>query len=120
VHKFESLLAFVQELILEILHGDTRVQWIQHATLIINIIELTKFQCWLHVLACLLTLVPIEQHVAIMHDVVMFNGWEFIQPNINALIEKWMPCDALWVQTSLYGDYVMKQRCNSKYWHHQK
>jgi hypothetical protein len=36
VHKFESLLASVQELILEILHGDTRVQCIQHATLIIN------------------------------------------------------------------------------------
>ncbi len=36
MHKFESLLAFVQKLILEILHGNTRVQCIQHATLIIN------------------------------------------------------------------------------------
>jgi hypothetical protein len=71
VHKFESLFAFVQELILEILHGNTRVQCIQHATLIINTIELTKFQRWLLVLACLLTLIPIEQHVVVMHHVVI-------------------------------------------------
>jgi hypothetical protein len=110
VHKFESLLAFVQELILEILHGNTKVQCIQHATLSINTIELTKFQHWLLVLACLLTLVPIEQHVVAMHHVVVvLDGRGFIQPNINALIEKWMPCNALWAQTSLYGDYVMKQ-----------
>jgi hypothetical protein len=71
VHKFESLFASVQELILEILHGDTRVQCIQHATLIINTIELTKFQHWLLVLVCLLTLVPIERHVVAMHHVVV-------------------------------------------------
>jgi hypothetical protein len=50
-----------------------------------------------------------------MHQVVVvFDGREFIQPNI-ALIEKWMPCDTLWAQTSLYGDYVMKQGGNFEY-----
>ncbi len=83
--------------------------------MIINTIELTKFQRWLLVLACLLTLVPIERHVVAMHQVVVvFDGREFIQPNI-ALIEKWMPCDTLWAQTSLYGDYVMKQGGNFEY-----
>jgi hypothetical protein len=49
------------------------------------------------------------------HVVVVLDGREFIQPNINALIEKWMSCDTLWVQTRLYGDYVMKQVGNFEY-----
>jgi hypothetical protein len=38
----------------------------------------------------------------------MQDGGEFIQPNINVLIRKWIPCDMLWMQLDLYGNYVTK------------
>jgi len=42
-----------------------------------------------------------------IHDVIkLIDHGEFNKVNINALIEKWMPCDALWVPRKKQGEFV--------------
>jgi len=40
---------------------------------------------------------------------------EFNKVNINALIEKWMLCDALWALTREKGEFCLKTKGNKKY-----
>ncbi len=89
VGKCEGLPTFVQKL--EKLDGGTKTWCIRHGTLVINASELTKFRCQLNVLVCMLTLILIKHVTTIQHLMVVIDGQEFIQLNINVLIEKWMP-----------------------------
>ncbi len=59
VKNFKTLLNNVQELITKKLHGRMEVWCIQLRTLIIDITQLTKYQKWLPIIMCLLTLIPI-------------------------------------------------------------
>jgi hypothetical protein len=43
------------------------------------------------------------------HVIKILNHKEFDKVNINVLIEKWMPCDALWVPRRKKGNIVLKQ-----------
>jgi hypothetical protein len=83
----------IQEIILEKIHGGTKVWGIQFCTLIIDIVELTKYRGWLPILVCLLTLAEINKIVATHYKVVFQDMHEYTKPNINSLIEKWMPYD---------------------------
>jgi len=107
-NRFKGLPIDLQELILKKLDGGTLIWCIQHHTLMINSSELTKYRHWLSVLACLPTLLPLEQIVATHHQIIVQDSKEFNKLNINALVEKWMLCDMLWIQPCLYENYVMK------------
>lgn len=58
---------------------------------------------------------PFERTEAIHHQIIIQDNKEFNKPNINALVEKWMPCDMLWIQPCLYENYVIKRKGNPEY-----
>ncbi len=53
----------------------------------------TKYRRWLLVIVCIITLILIEKAFATHHSIQFLDKREFNRPNINALIEKWMPSD---------------------------
>jgi hypothetical protein len=84
----------VQVLIIEKLHENTKTWCIQRKSLIINASELTKYRRWLPILVCLLILLKIENVHTTYHVIKLLDRRKFDKININALIEKWMSCDA--------------------------
>jgi hypothetical protein len=48
----------------------------------------------------------IENVYITYHVIKLLDRREFDKVNINALIEKWMPCDALWVSRRKKGNIV--------------
>jgi len=62
-------------------------------TLINNTTQLTKYQKWLPVMVCLLKLIPIKKFATTYHIIKLHDRREFTKLNINALVEKWIPCD---------------------------
>jgi hypothetical protein len=74
---------------------------LQHQTMVIQAQELTKYWHWLLVLATLLALLPLEHFIINQHRVIVQETHEFIHLNVNTLVEKWLPCDMLLMQTSL-------------------
>jgi hypothetical protein len=70
---------------------------IQNKLLIINAFELTKYRRWFPILVCLFILLRIENIYTTYHVIKLLDHREFDKVNIDALIEKWMLCDALWV-----------------------
>jgi hypothetical protein len=96
VAKFKELPLNVEEIILKRLHGGTQVWHIQHKTLIANITILTKYRRWMLVIVCIFTLLPIRKTFATHYKITLTNTHELFKPNINVLIEKWIPCDLLW------------------------
>jgi len=66
---------------------------IQHKTLIINTIILTKCRRWLSVMVCLFTFILIKKIVSIHHNVIFVDRQKFTKSNIDFLVERWMPCD---------------------------
>jgi hypothetical protein len=95
----------VQVLIIENLHGNMKTWCIQHKSLIIDASELKIYSRWLPILVYLLILLKIE-NVYTTYDVIkLLDRREFDKVNINSLIEKWMPCDALWVPGRKEGEY---------------
>jgi hypothetical protein len=108
VNRLRGLCIHLQELILKKLHGGTLVWCIKHHTLMINSSKLMKYRHWLLVLACLPTLLPRKQIITTHHQIIVQDSKEFNKLNINALVEKWMLCDMLWIQPCLYEKYVMK------------
>jgi len=66
-------------------------------------------------MVCLLTLILIKKITGTYHNISLFNKKEFTRPNINALIEKWMPCDLLWAFRCLNFEYVLTLRGNKEY-----
>jgi hypothetical protein len=91
--KFKILPKNIQELIIKKIHGGTKVWCIQHKSLIIDVVELTKYRRWLPIFVCIITLIPIKKVFATHHSIQFLNRREFTRPNINALIKKWMPSD---------------------------
>jgi hypothetical protein len=53
--------------------------------------------------------------VATYHIIKFHYKREFIKPNINVLVEKWIPCDFLWTFRFLGFEYTMKLKGNEKY-----
>jgi hypothetical protein len=64
--------------------------------LIIDIAQLTRYRRWLLIMVCLLMLIPIKKVVATYHIIKFHDRRKFTKPNINALVEKWIPCNLLW------------------------
>jgi hypothetical protein len=67
----------------------------QHRSLIIDAIELTKYKRWLPIIICIITLIFIKEIFVTQHSIQYLDRRESAKPNINALIEKWMPSDML-------------------------
>jgi hypothetical protein len=97
------------------LHGGIKVWCIQLCTFIIDTAKLTKYKRWLPVLVCLLTLAKINKFVATHYELVFQDRHEYIKPNINALIEKWMPCDMFWTPRFPRFGYTIKLKGNEEY-----
>jgi hypothetical protein len=115
VEKFKTLHENVQELIKKKSHGGTKVWCIQLKILIINTAQLTKYKRWLPVMVCLLTLISIKKVVATYQIVKFHDRREFIKPNINDFVEKWIPCNLLWTPRILGFEYAMRLRGNEEY-----
>jgi hypothetical protein len=94
----------VQVIIIKKLQGNTKTWCIQHKSLIINASELTKNTRWLPNLICLLILLRIENIYTTYHIIKLLDHKKFDKVNINTLIEKWIPCDALWVPRRTRGN----------------
>jgi hypothetical protein len=54
------------------------------------------YKRWLPVMVCLLTLIPIKKVVTTYHIIKFHDRIEFIKPNIDVLVEKWISCNLLW------------------------
>jgi hypothetical protein len=109
METFRELSQNVQALIIEELHGNMKTQCTQHKLLIIDASELTKYRCWLPILVYLLILLQIENVYTTHHVIQLLDHREFNKVNINVLIEKWMPCDALWIPRRKKRNFVYKQ-----------
>jgi hypothetical protein len=103
VAKFRELPLNVQEIILKRLHGGIQVWRIQHKTLIVDTTILTKYKQWMLVIMCIFTLLLIRKVFATHYKITITNTQEFSKPDINALIEKWIPCDLLWEIRMIIG-----------------
>jgi len=53
--------------------------------------------------------------VATYHIIKCHDKREFIKPNIDVLVEKWIPCDLLWTFRFSGSKYTMKLKGNEKY-----
>jgi len=60
-------------------------------------------------------LLKIENVYTTYHVIKLLDHREFDKVNINALIEKWMSCNALWILGKKKGEYCLKIRGNEKY-----
>jgi hypothetical protein len=67
--KFKTLLENIKELIITKLHGGTKMWCMQHRSLIIDAIELTKYKRWLPLIVCIITLIFIKGIFAIHHSI---------------------------------------------------
>jgi len=59
----------IKELIIKKLHGGTEVWCMQHRSLIIDAIELTKYKRWLPIIVCIITLILIKEIFAMHHSI---------------------------------------------------
>jgi len=64
---------------------------------------------------CLLTLILILKVIATYHIIKFHDRREFTKPNINVLVDKWIPCDLLWTHKFLGSEYTMRMRGNEEY-----
>lgn len=62
-----------------------------------------------------LTLTQIVIIVTTHHKVIFQDRWEFNRLNINALVEKWMPCDTFMSPRFFEADHVMRLKGNEEY-----
>jgi hypothetical protein len=69
----------------------------------------------LPILVCLLTLAKINKIATTHYKVVFQDRHEYTKPNINALVEKWMPCDMFWTPKVLGSEYTIRLRGNEEY-----
>jgi len=60
-------------------------------------------------------LLRIENVYTTYHVIKLLDHKEFDKVNINALIEKWMSCDALSVLGTKKGEYCLRTSGNEKY-----
>ncbi len=88
---------------------------IQHKSLIIDASKLTKHRHCLPILICLFILLRIENVYTTHHVIKLLDRKEFNKVNFNALIKKWMPCDALWILGRNKGEFCLRTRRNEEY-----
>jgi hypothetical protein len=100
---------------IEKLHGNMKTWCIQHKSLIIDTSKLTKYKRWLPILVYLLILLRIENIYTTHHVIKLLGHKEFNKVNINSLIEKWMPYDALWIPRRKRREFCLRTRGNEKY-----
>jgi hypothetical protein len=67
--KFITLPENIKELIIKKLHGGTEVWYMQHRSLIIDAIKLTKYRRWLSIILCIITLILIKEFFATHHSI---------------------------------------------------
>jgi hypothetical protein len=53
-------------------------------------------------------LIPIKKVVATYHVIKFHDKREFTKPNINVLVEKWIPCNLSWTPRFLRSKYAMR------------
>jgi hypothetical protein len=63
----------------------------------------------------LITLIPVKKGFATHYSIQFLVKRNFTRPNINALIEKWMPSDMLSTPRSTGSEYVMRTKGNDVY-----
>jgi hypothetical protein len=61
-------------------------------------------------------LIPILKVVAKYHIIKFHDRREITKPNINVMVEKWIPCDFSWTLSFLKSEYVIRLRGNEKYY----
>jgi len=83
--------------------------------LIIDAFELTKYKHWIPILIYLFILKRIKNVYTTHHVIKLLDHREFGKVNINALIEKWMPCDTLWILGRKKGEFYLRTIGNEKY-----
>ncbi len=66
-------------------------------------------------MVCLLTLISIKKVAATYHIIKFHDRRKFTKPNINALVDKWIPCNLLWTPRFLGSEYAMRLRGNEEY-----
>jgi hypothetical protein len=115
MENFQELPQNVQMLIIKKLHGNMKTWCIQDKSLIIDACELTKYKHWIPILICLFILLQIENVYTTHHVIKLLDHRKFYKVNINALIEKWMPCDTLWILGRKKGEFCLKTKGNEKY-----
>jgi hypothetical protein len=113
--QFWKLPQNVQDLIIKKLHGKTKTWCIQHKMLIIDAYKVTKYKSWLPILVCLLILLQIGKVYTTRYVIKLIDHRKFNKVN-NALIEKWMLCDALWILGRKKGEFCIRTRGNEKYY----
>jgi hypothetical protein len=59
--------------------------------------------------------IPIKKVATTYHIIKFHDKKEFTKPNINVLVEKWIPCDLLWTPKFLGFEYTMRLRGNEEY-----
>jgi hypothetical protein len=96
-------------------HGSIEVWCIQHRSLIIDAIELTKCRRWLLVIVCIITFIPIKKLFAMHHLIQFLDRGKLTRPKINASIKKCMPSDMLWAPRFKCFEYVMRPRRSEEY-----
>jgi len=60
-------------------------------------------------------LIPIKKVAATDHIIKFHDKREFTKPNINVLVEKWIPCDLLRTPKFLGFECIMRLRGNEEY-----
>jgi hypothetical protein len=60
-------------------------------------------------------LLRIENVYTTYHVIKLLDRRKFNKINIKTLIEKWMPCDALWVPSKKKGECFLRTKGNKKY-----
>ncbi len=102
-------------MIIKKIHSGIEVWCIQHISLIIDVTELTKYRKWLPIIICIITLIPMKKVFVPHHSIQFLDRRKFTRPNINALIEKWMPSDMFWAPRFTCFEYVMRTKGSEKY-----
>ncbi len=102
-------------MILKKLYGGIKIWCVQHRTLAIDTLMLTKCKRLLLAMTSLLTLMPIKKMITNRPSITFVYRQKFTKPNINVLVEKWMSCDSIWTSNFTRFDYVTRLKGNEDY-----
>jgi hypothetical protein len=92
-----------------------KVWCIQLKILIIDIAQLMKYRKWLPIMVCLLMLIPIKKVATTYHIIKFYDKIKFTKPNINVLVNKWIPFDLLWTPRFLRSKFAKRLKGNEEY-----
>jgi hypothetical protein len=66
-------------------------------------------------MVCLLILISIRKVATTYHIIKFHDKRKFTKPNINVLVDKWIPCDLLWTPKFLRSEHALRLRGNDEY-----